>query len=279
MALSRRSQSRSRSRLTLALLVLTSVTLLTLDYRGFGPLESARSAVLDAFAPVGDAAESAFEPVSDAWNGATGYDELRDENDALRQQILELEGRLADGEAAQRELRQLQQQLELPFVGDLPTVKARIVSGGVTNFDETVQIDKGASSGIRTGMPVVAGSGLVGQVVDVGDGRAAVRLVSDPSFQLGVRVSGQPGLGIVAGQGDEVRLRASAFDISTPLEPGDLLVTSGSERSAFPPDLPVGRVSNVVTDDVSLQKEADVELVGNLNDLLYVTVLLWEPPT
>lgn len=278
MALSRRTQSRSRSRLTLVLLILTSVTLLTLDYRGFGPLESARSVVLDAFAPVGDAAESAFDPVADAWNGATGYDELRAENEELRQRLLELEGELADGQAAQRELRQLQEQLELPFVGDIPTVKARIVSGGVTNFDDTVQIDKGSSSGIRTGMPVVAGSGLVGQVVDVGDGRSSVRLVSDPSFQLGVRVSGQPGLGIVAGRGDEVVLRATAFDISTPLEPGDLLVTSGAERSAFPPDLPVGRVTDVVTDDVSLQKEADVELVGSLNDLLYVTVLLWEPP-
>lgn len=277
MALSRRSQSRSRSRLTLAMLVLTSVTLLTLDARDFGPLSSVRSGFLDVFSPVGDAAESAFEPVADAWRGATGYDELRDENERLRQQVLELEGRIADGEAAERELDQLRDQLEMPFADDIPRVRAQVVSGGITSFDESIQIDRGSDDGIAIGMPVVAGSGLVGQVVGVSGGRASVRLVSDPSFQVGVRVSGRPGLGIVAGQADEVRLRASAFDITTELDEGDLLVTSGAQRSAFPADLPVGRVVSATEDDVSLQKEAEVELLANLNDLLYVTVLAWSP--
>lgn len=279
MALSRRPPSRSRSRLTLVLLVLTSITLLTLDYRGFEPLERARSSVLDTFAPVGDTAESAFQPISDAWNGAMGYDELRDENEALRQQVLELEGRLADGEAAQRELEQLQEQLDLPFVGQIPTAKATVVSGAITSFDDSVTIDKGTSDGLAPGMAVVAGSGLIGQVTSAGADRSSVQLISDPSFQLGVRVSGQPGLGIVTGQGDERRLRASSFDISTELDDGDLLVTSGAEKSRFPADVPVGRVTEVVADEVLLQKEADVELLANLNDLRYVTVLLWEPPT
>ena len=278
MALSRRTPSRSRSRLTLVLLVLTSVTLLTLDYRGFEPLEQARSTVLDVFAPVGDAAESAFEPVSDAWNGATGYDELRDENEELRQRLVELEGQLADGEAARRELTQLQEQLDPPFVGQIPTARATVVSGAVTNFDDTITIDKGTGDGVRDGMAVVAGSGLIGRVADAGDNRSSIQLVSDPSFQLGVRVSGQPGLGIVQGQGDERRLRATSFDIDTPLDDGDLLVTSGAEKSTLPPDVPVGRVTDVVEDDVLLQKEAEVELLANLNDLRYVTVLLWESP-
>ena len=41
---------------------------------------------------------------------------------------------------------------------------------------------------------------------------------------------------------------------------------------------PVGRVTDVVEDDVLLQKEAEGELLANLNDLRYVTVLLWESP-
>jgi len=277
MAMSRRSPGRSRSRFTLVLLVLSSITLLTLDSRSFGPLESARNAVLGFFAPVGDAAESAFRPVGDAWNGATGYDDLRDENEQLRQQVLELEGQLTEGEAARRELEQLQGQLDLPFVGEIPQVKARVVTGGITNFDETIEIDKGSSSGIAVGMPVVAGGGLVGKIVRVADDRSAVQLLTDPASNVGVRVSGAPGIGIVQGQGDEQRLRASSFDITTELAVNDLLITAGARRSDYPPDIPVGRVTSVTADDASLEKTADVEMEANLNDLLYVTVLQWQP--
>ena len=59
MAISRRT---SRSRFTLVLLVLTSLTLLTLDFRGFGPIDRARNAMLDALAPVGHGAQSVRQP-------------------------------------------------------------------------------------------------------------------------------------------------------------------------------------------------------------------------
>ena len=54
MALSTRRSGRTR--FTILLLVLTAITLLTLDGRGFGPIDSARSAVLSVLSPVGDAA-------------------------------------------------------------------------------------------------------------------------------------------------------------------------------------------------------------------------------
>ena len=46
----------------------------TLDFRGFGPIDSARSAALSAFAPVGDAATSVFRPVGNFWHGAFQYE-------------------------------------------------------------------------------------------------------------------------------------------------------------------------------------------------------------
>jgi rod shape-determining protein MreC len=278
-ALSRRSRS-SRSRYTLALLVLTSITLLTLDFRGFGPLETARSGVLGFFAPVGDAAESVFSPVADAWNGAFGYDELARENEELRQRVIDLEGDVGEAErAAERleELRALEEDLGLEYMDDLEVVNASVVSSGVGNFDATIEIDRGANDGVEVGHPVVAGRGLIGQVVRVSDTRSAVRLVTDPKFQVGVRVAGRPGLGIVSGQGNETRLRATSFDLTTELREGDLLVTSGAARSLFPPEVPVGRVTEVTSDEASLQQEADVEIIPRLNDLLYVTVVRWVP--
>lgn len=274
MAVSRRS---SRSRFTLVLLVLTAITLLTLDYRGFTPLESARSSVLSFFAPVGDAASSVFSPIGDTWNGAFASGDLQAENDDLRRQLDELQGKITEAEAATAELEALKAQLDLPYAGETQLVRAEVVSGALTNFDESVEINKGSSSGVEIGMPVVSGSGLVGSVVQVSDSRATVRLITDRSFQVGVTVAGAPGQGIVSGQGDETRVQASQFALITDLQPDNVLVTSGARRSLFPSGIPVGTITSVTTDDTNQQKTAEVRLLSDMNDLTYVTVLRYVP--
>ena len=273
MAVSRRS---SRSRYTLVLLVLTSITLLTLDFRGFGPIESARSSVLSFFAPVGDFASGIFSPIGDTWNGAFESGDLQAQNEDLQRQIEELQGKVTEAEAATAELEALKAQENLPFKGESDDVRAEVVSGPMSNFDDSVQINKGSSSGIQVGMPVVSGSGLIGSVETVSDDRATVKLITDPSFQVGVTVAGAPGKGIVEGQDDETRLSASQFATSTEIADGDILQTSGGDRSSFPPGIPVGTVTSVATDDTTQQKTADVRLLANMNDLKYVTVLLFD---
>ncbi|MEZ5144354.1 MAG: rod shape-determining protein MreC [Acidimicrobiales bacterium] len=275
MALSRRS---SRTRFTLVLLILTSITLLTLDFRGFPPLESARSAVLGVFAPVGDFFSGLFRPVGNAWTSAFDADDIRSQNEQLRQQVADLEGRLANNESAQKELEQLKSQLDIPFVGQIPTVKARIASGAIANFDDTVEIDKGTGQGVDKGMPVVSGAGLVGTVIRASDSRAVVKLITDRTTNVGVKVPGKQGFGKTVGQGDPRRLRGE-FDRSSAVAEGDLLVTSGAARSIYPEGIPVGKVTSLSTNDAELRKDADVETLVDLNDLDFVTVLQWRPPT
>jgi len=270
--------TKRRTRLTLILLILVSITLLTLDGRDFGPLASIRSSVGGLFAPVGGAMDSATRPVRDAWNGAFAYDELREENDRLAVRVEELERGEAAADNARRELEQLAADLNLDVLSSIDSVVARVVSGGVGNFDGGLQIDRGSSSGIEVGMPVVGGTGLVGRVIQVSANRSTLQLLSDPAFSVGVRVVGGSGLGVVTGQGNPVRARAKGFDGSVPLTEGDLLVTSGTLRSLFPSDLAVGRVTSVISDAAGLEKEADIEFAARFSDLRYVTVLLWEPP-
>ena len=85
------------------------------------------------------------------------------------------------------------------------------------------------------------------------------------------------GRGIVTGQGDEYRVRASQFDLSATIAENDVLETSGAQRSTFPRGIPVGTITSVSTDDATQQKTADVRLLANLSDLNYVTVLRYTP--
>lgn len=273
MALSRRT---GRSRFTLLLLILTSITLLTLDFRGFAPLNSARSAVLGFFAPVGDFASNVFEPVGDAWDGAFNHDELARENQELRQQVDELEGQITGGEVARQSLQQLLEQADLEFVGDIPTVQARVVSGAVGNFDATVEIDRGERHGIRQGMAVVTGRGLVGKVVQTSSDRSVVEVLSGGDFSVGFSIVGTNVLGVVSGPADGDTLRATV-ELNRIVLPGQILVTSGVQGSPFPQGLPIGIISGMSEDDGSLTRELQVQMLASLSDLSYVSVVLWQP--
>ena len=270
--------SRRRTRLTLLLLVLLSITLLTLDGRDFGPLGALRSGVSAVLAPIGGALESVTRPVRDAFGGLGSSEDLRSENDQLRQRIEELEQGEAEAARARSELDQLAADLNIDLLTSVDSVVARVVAGPIGNFDGGLQLDRGSDNGIAVGMPVVGGGGLVGRVVSVGPNRATVVPVTDPGFSVGVRVAGGTGLGVLSGEGDTARAVARSFDRSTSLTEGDLLVTSGAARSLFPPDLAVGRVVSVTGDSAGLEREAEVELSAPFNDLRYVTVLMWEPP-
>src|SRR5690349_21555080 len=84
MALSARG---GRSRTIVALVVATAVTLITLDFRGFGPLESAQQALRNVVEPVAGVASGVTGPITGVWDGITDYDRLKSENDELRAEI------------------------------------------------------------------------------------------------------------------------------------------------------------------------------------------------
>jgi rod shape-determining protein MreC len=271
-----------RSRFTLILLILTSITLITLDFRGFGPIDSARGAVLSAFSPVGEGAAAIFRPVGNLWHGAFEYDDLKRQNEDLQAQVDQLNGRVADDDVYKSTNQELLALLKLQSQSDLPTVPARVVSGAVANFDNTIELDKGSNDGIKKDMPVRSGTGLVGTVVQVSSDRSVVRLITDTSYQVGVTVVGSlsggggPVVGVAKGQGPGRQLKATV-DVSADVKPGQILVTAGVAGGLFPPDVPVGTIADVSTDAGALQKTLDVDLLANLRTLTYVTVLLWEP--
>jgi rod shape-determining protein MreC len=279
MALSRRI---GRSRFTLVLLVLTSLTLVTLDFRGFGPIDRARSGALTVLSPVSHAAQSVFHPVANLWDGAFQNDDLKKQNAALQRQVDEMKSKIATGQVAEQSNQQLLEQVGLPFVGQLRTKVAPVVSGAVANFDDTIQIGRGSRDGIRKNMPVVVGTGLVGLVVQVSSDQAVVKLITDTSFSVGVTVlgsdvGGSSGVEAVAtGQGNDQRITASV-DSGAPVERGDILVTRGEPGSPYPTGLPVGTIASVSPNNNSLQQTLSVALLADVSNLSYVSVVIWQP--
>lgn len=274
MALSRRP---GRSRFTLLLLILTSVTALTLDFRGSGLIDGARSVALSVFGPVKSAASTGFKPVTNTWHGVADYSDVKRQNEELRRRIAELQGDAARKADAAQQLKELLKERDIPYIGDLPRATARVVSGPASNFAYTVEIDKGSSRGVKKDMPVVTGAGLVGRVVAVSGHRSTVQLISDPAFSFGVRLVDSQDVGIAHGRGQGRSLVADGIDPATKVTKGTVATTSGLDRSLFPGSIPVGKVVSSEPSSDGLQQEVTLRPLADLSQLSFVDVLLWEP--
>jgi len=267
----------ARPRFVLLLLVLTAVTLLTLDERtgGLGVVDTVRDTARDALAPIRDATDSAFRPVADFFQGIIHYGRLEDANNRLREQLAERDAELAIVADAQRERQELLDQQKLEFVGDIPTVAARVVLASPSNLDLTVEINRGRDSGVSPGMPVVTGAGLVGRVVDVSRTRATVLLVSNPTSSVGVRLATSGEVGVASGQGARSPLQVDNVDPATKVAPDEPVVTSGLQQSIYPPGIPVGRIRTARVPPEAVQQEVTVDPIVDLRRLTFVKVLQW----
>jgi len=286
-----------RSRTTIVVLVLISISVIALDAGGFGPVNSVKSGLGTVFSPVRAVGDAVFGPVGDAFNGVFNREDLAAENERLREEVDRLRGQQAQAQEAAAALDEMRQALRLPTYEGITSTHAEVVSGGSSNFDRTIQINKGANAGIRRGMPVITAAGLVGRVVEVSLNSAHVQLVTDPDFRVGVKHVISSDIGVAEGRGPDLPLRvAVGLDATTEIHTGDYFTTSGVEHSLFPPGIPVGRATEAVaaaqpaadgeatttttsttTPSRSIEQTIDLVPAADVDHLRFVSVMLWTP--
>ncbi|HET8621143.1 MAG TPA: rod shape-determining protein MreC [Acidimicrobiales bacterium] len=266
------------SRTRLAVVVAASVTLVVVGLQDAPVVRDVREGAATVTDPIVGAVDTVTSPVRNAWHGVTDYEDLRDENARLRTEVEEAGSAEITATDAERQLADLSLVLDLPYATDVPKVVARVVSGPRSNFSHAVQIDKGSDAGIAVGMPVATGAGLAGRVTQVTASSATVDLITDPEFRVGVRLATTGDLGTARGQG-----RGDPLAVDSSISPraevpeGTGVVTSGVDRSAFPPGMPVGAVSSTRAGSGGLALEVVVEPAVDFNRLSYLSVLQWQP--
>lgn len=277
-----------RRRLTLVLLVITSLALISLDERGSGIINSARTAAQDVVSPVQSLADDAINPVTDWFDGLGRADELQAENERLREQLDAARSQVAAAKGSLAELSELRKLADLPTIDDSTGVTAEVISQGTGNFERTFEIGKGSSSGIAKSMPVVVGdsngAALVGQVVSVSKSRAIVRRLDDRNFGVGAQLVEGEGFGpkgTASGQANSGLLKFSIIvdgsAPSTSLKPGDVAVTLDLANESYPKNLVVGTVVRKVAVGGTIARDAELRPVVDLDALTFVKVLKYPP--
>ncbi len=267
----------SRPRFTLGLVVLTALTLITLDYRanGGGVTGSVRTAARTALNPVGDAVGFVLTPVGNTIGGVLDFGRVRKENARLRDELARVRSDVIEAQDAKRQLKTALDEIGLETAGDIPAVAGRVTGSSASVLQFTIEIDKGSGDGIARNMPVVSGGALIGKIVRVTSSRSTVRLLSDPSLSVGVRLSRSGDLGVATGDGGDLLM--SLVEPATEVEVGDSTVTSGLQQSEYPPGIPVGLVRSAKRDSTGLAQTVRLRTVVNLRRLSFVRVLQWSP--
>ena len=270
-------QQPGRRRVTLGLILLVSATLITLDFQSFGPLGTIQTGFREVVAPFRTGGERIVSPVSGLWEGATLVDDLESENQELRGEVDRLRGELAQSGIDRADYEALLAINGLEVPQDLPLLLARVRSGEVGNFTSgVIEIDVGSSDGVAPDMAVVTPAGVVGRTERVDRNSSTIRLISSNAFVIGAEVAGEVGLARGQGAADEILIE-QGIGIRAQIEEGDIVTTTTSERSLFPPNLIIGTVTGtVVTEDASNQAVV-VEIAANPVDLRFVNVVLVEP--
>lgn len=275
------SRRNGRSRRTVFLLVLAALTLLAIGFDSSGPSRTIRSGFARVFRPVRSVADSAFRPVADTWHGATRYDDLKKENERLRRKLDKVRGDEVRDKVQSEQIRNLRRLLNVKFAKDLSNRAGRVVSGPLSSFDRTIEIDLGAGDGVKKGMAVVTEAGLVGKIVQVDASTSDVSLITDPQFEVGFQLRKSKAIGVMHGNGAGKPLAVDDGSIKPDVKvaKGDDVITSGLATSAFPPDIPIGHIRSVRTSGDRSQQTLQIDPIADLGSLSYVLVILREPPS
>lgn len=172
----------------IVVLLLTSILLITLDMRDSGFVGGVRDTFGAIFRPVERFTNVVTTPISNAWRGVVDYAELREENLALKDLIVKQEGSAIAAAATVREAQELLALNGLPTLAGIDSVTAQVVGQSPSNFSQTFELNRGKSSGIRVGMTVTNGAGLVGKITDATLERSVVMLATDPEYAIAVKV-------------------------------------------------------------------------------------------
>jgi rod shape-determining protein MreC len=277
-----------RRRAVLLLLVVASLTLLSLYFQegNNGPMHRVQRGVAAVLGPFEEAADRALKPVRDLVNWFDETFEARGENEQLKEDLAEARDELAQAQTAAGQREELAKLSELTGGGLIPpgheAVTARVIGRSPTVWYSTVTIDKGSSAGVELNDPVVTGDGLVGRITDVTRGTAVVTLITDDRSAVSARLLPDGPEGVAEPEvGDPSDLLLDFIDKGQPIERGQILVTAGWSNgvisSAFPPGIPIGKVSETAVGEQQTYQRVHVTPYADIRGLDFVQVATGGP--
>ena len=215
--------------------------------------------------------------MSDLSDNFKTLEEMKKENDELQPKVDELTIDNTRLRQEQYELERLRELYKLDEnYSDYTKIGAHVIANNGSNWFNDFTIDKGSNDGIKKDCNVLAGSGLVGIVTEVGSNYARVRSIIDDSSNISGMILSTSDTCIVRGdlkQMSDGRIRFEKLaNNDNEIEVGEQVVTS-HVSSRFLQGLFIGYISEVEVDSNNLTRSGYITPAVDFTKLQEVLVI------
>ena len=221
--------------------IFVGLILLTLSLVAPKTFESVRGAALDVTSPVTGSLHEVSATVEGLFSGAGNYWDAASQNAELKRENKAMLQRMVEAKAIFQENRQLKAVLDLREHARTTVAVGRVVGSSFNSPRRFAILSVGGSDGVKVGMPVRSPDGLIGRIIDSGELASRVLLVSDRANIVPARLL-RNGIPVIAqGRGDGT-IDVRPLEVGrNPFKRGDIIITSGT-GGLYPPLVPIARV-------------------------------------
>lgn len=209
--------------------------------------------------------------------GGKSYDELVNDNALLKKANRELRARLIDYYQVKEENARLWKFYGLKKEHeDYQLIPSMVLRRDSNDEFYSFTIDKGTSSGIKTGDPVIGENGLVGWVSQADVSTAKVTTILSPGTAIGAQDIATKDRGIATGStslADDNRTMFAKLNSEHKVKEGDIIKTTGAS-GIYPKDIVIGEVKDIRYDTYDTSYYAVVEPYDDIRKITDIAVII-----
>jgi len=225
------------------ILVIVSIALMVADHR-WNHLETLRSGLSNLIYPLRYTINIPGEFIVWVDKSITSHSNLLDENQQLKEQQLLAQVRMQKMDTLELENQRLRKLLGTPRKASERVLIAEIFSVDQDPYKHLITINKDEDDGAYIGQAIIDANGIMGQIIHVEANASTVMLISDSNHAVPIQINRTGLRGTVFGTGDSSKLELRFIPHNAEIKFGDVVTSSGL-GGRFPPNYPVGTISNI----------------------------------
>ena len=224
--------------------------------------------------------QKVFNYATEAVDGFASYfykfDELVEENIALRERIAELEKQNYDAAELEERSAWMSNFLEMKSQHtDFKMLSASVTGRENGNYSKILTIDVGTGAGVTKNMPVVTSEGIVGRITELGYNWAKVTTIVEAQTSVGAYIERTEDAGICEGEFDlapDGLCRMSYLPAEAQIAVGDRVLSTGY-GSVYPRGLVIGYVETVGINEFTRSPDVTVKCAVDFSELTQVMII------
>lgn len=229
--------------LRLVLFCVLSISIMTIDHR-FSHLQSARAFLREIIYPVEFLVSLPSSLMDATVRLVSTHNMLRSRITVLEDENLQLKFTQQRMGMLDIENQRLRQLLHSSDKIKHRVLIAELLSVDQDPFRQQVRLNKGKSSGVYIGQPIIDATGIMGQIIEVSNSSSTALLISDPSHAIPVELARNGLRSIAEGSGKADQIGLLYLPHNADIRIGDQVITSGL-GGVFPRGYPVAVVYDI----------------------------------